>query len=156
MLEEKYPNPPLHLDSPVLAQIEALMPKVLMPTMNPVLMPRVPRNILNPPSAAYFLRTRAERFGMPLDEFEKSEKGGDMAWASAEPGFQKLAELLTKNPDGPFFLGATVSYADFIVVAYFHFFKVLGDDIFDRLMAVDPSFPALYDACAQWFKRNNH
>jgi len=103
VLEKLHPNSPLHLDSPILPKVEALVPKI-QGSLAPVLMPRVPRNILNSDSAEYFQRTRKERFGMPLDEFEKSEKGGEAAWKGADGPLKELAALLKEN-GGPFFMG---------------------------------------------------
>ena len=44
-------------------------------SMAPIVMPQIPRHILNGGSVKYFHETRTKRFGMPLDEFEKSKKG---------------------------------------------------------------------------------
>ena len=155
-LEQECPSPSLHLDSPILPKVEALM-KIITPTLFPVFLPRVPRDILNERSIYYFRKTREEKFGMPLDELEKSEKGGENAWESAAPPLSKLAELLKEN-GGPFFRGETVSYADFIVVGFFQCLKRLSydDDMFGRAMQIDPSFLVLYKACAEWLKRDDH
>ena len=45
-LEELQPSPSMRLDSPVLKEIEAIMPKIML-AIAPVMMPLVPRNILN-------------------------------------------------------------------------------------------------------------
>ena len=45
-LEQECPSPSLHLDSPILPKVEALM-KIITPTLSPVFLPRVPRDILN-------------------------------------------------------------------------------------------------------------
>jgi len=154
-LEERYPDPPLHLDSPILPKVEAIIPKLTSP-LAPINMPRVPRDILNPRSQEYFERTRAERFGMPLSEFEKSDKGGEVAWEGAAPHFKELADLLKEN-GGPYFMGSIPSYADFVVVSYFQFERRLGEeDIFGRIMKMDPSFPALYEACEEWLQRDSY
>lgn len=155
-LEKEFPSPPLHLDSPVLPKVEALMPKIMQP-LGPVYMPRVPRDLLNERSASYFSRTREARFGMPLDELERSEKGGETAWENASPHIRELADLLKEN-GGPFFMGKTVSYADFIVVGSLQFWKRLSydGDLFDRLMCIDHSFLKLYEACAEWLKRDDY
>jgi hypothetical protein len=42
--------------------------------MAPIVMPQIPRHILNGGSVKYFHETWTKRFGMPLDEFEKSKK----------------------------------------------------------------------------------
>lgn len=45
-LEELQPSPSMRLDSPVLKEIEGIMPKIMM-AIAPVMMPLVPRNLLN-------------------------------------------------------------------------------------------------------------
>lgn len=105
-LEQRHPSPPLHLDAEVLRQVEALMPKLMAPAA-PILMPRIPRDILNEPSAEYFRRTRAKRFGMDLDELEKSEKGGEAAWRELRAPMREVVDLLAKDKGGPFLLGKT-------------------------------------------------
>lgn len=104
VLEEKYPSPPLHLDSPIVKQVEGLVPECIIP-LRPVYIPRVPRSVLNPPSAEYFHRTRTEASGMDLSQLEK-EKGGDSAWKAAEPKWKELGALLEVE-EGPFFMGKT-------------------------------------------------
>jgi hypothetical protein len=79
------------------------MPQLMLP-LRPVIMPRIPRTILNPRSAEYFRKTRAKRFGMPLDEFEKSEEGGEKAWENVKPALEDVGTLL-KQTEGPFFMG---------------------------------------------------
>ena len=154
-LEEKHPDPPLHLDSLILPKVEAIIGKI-MPALGPIILPRVPRNILNERSKSYFEKTRAERCGMTLDELEKSGKGGEKAYDNAMPHLKELAELLNETK-GPFFMGETVSYADFVVVGFFQFVKRVGeDDVFPRIMQIDPSFPALYEASAEWLKRDSY
>lgn len=153
-LEKRFPTPSLHLDSPILPKIEAIMPKI-MPTISPIYIPRIPRNILNEKSVYYFTKSRSEKFGMSLDEYEKTEQGGDKAWQNAAPYLNEIANLLHEN-EGPFFMGNTVSYADFVIVGFFQFIKCIGGDAFSRLMQTDASFPALYEASAEWLKRDDH
>lgn len=155
-LEEEFPSPPLHLNSPILAKVEALMPKITAP-LSAISRPRTPRDLLNERSIYYFKKTREERLGMPLDEFEKSENGGEKAWEKATPHLTDLAELL-KQTGGPYFMGEIVSHADFVVVGFFQFLKRVSydDDVFDRAMQIDASFLALYQACTQWLKRDDH
>ncbi|KAL9108029.1 MAG: hypothetical protein Q9227_007135 [Pyrenula ochraceoflavens] len=105
-LEKRHPSPPLHLDSPLLPEVLAILPKAIAP-MVPVIMPLVPRVLLSPTSAEYFERTRAVRFGMPLEELEKSEKGGETAWKAASPHLTELGHVLKRNLDGPFVMGTT-------------------------------------------------
>jgi glutathione S-transferase len=152
-LEEKHPSPPLHLDSSVLPKVEAAVGKI-MPQMAPIIMPRIPRDILNDKSRGYFEETREKRFGMPLHVLEK-EKGGEQAWENATPALMEMASLLNETK-GLFFMGEEVSYADMVVAGFFRFIKRAGEDIFERVMKVDPSFPTLYEASGPWLERSKH
>jgi len=153
-LEKKHPSPSLHLDSPLLPQVEEVLGKVFMPLV-PVFLPRIPRLLLNEASVDYFQQTRAAVFGMTLDELEKSDQGGDTAWKNAGPPLKGMAELLNAT-EGPFLMGHTVSYADFHILGLFQAFKRVGDDVFERLMQMDPAFPKLYEASAEWLKRDDY
>lgn len=178
VLEKAHPSPSLHLDSPILKKVEELLPQCAT-ALGPALFPRIPRFVVNPPSAEYFERTRSAKFGMPLSQLEK-EKGGESAWQAAEPKWKELAALL-KAEGGPFFMGKTgrhiggfpiserklgravadqpsiVSYADLMVVGALHCFTLLGDDyIFQRLKDIDPAFSTLYDTSKAWLERDDH
>ena len=48
------------------------------------------------------------------------------------------------------------SYADFIVVGMLHFFKVLDEDIYGRVVKAGPDCGKLYEACKQWLERDDH
>ncbi|KAH6689779.1 hypothetical protein F5X68DRAFT_204266 [Plectosphaerella plurivora] len=158
-IEKRYPAPEwpsLHLDDPVVAQAKAH----LRPTagaLMPVILPQVPKVILSDYSAEYFQRTRAEHFGMPLDEWSAKEGGedGEKAWERSKPGFALVAEAL-REKEGPFYLGQTVSYADFVFVGFLHFLRrAVGDKEFERLREW-PEVMALYDACSKWLERADH
>jgi len=105
-LERLHPSPPLHLDSPLLPKVQQLVMQVMV-SLRGVVMPKIPRNLLNPPSAEYFDRTRSAKFGMSLPQLEK-EIGGDGAWGGAEPAIKELGAML-RAEGGPFVLGKTVS-----------------------------------------------
>ena len=102
-LEKLHPSPPLHLDSPLLPKVEALIPRLMLP-LRPVIMPRIPRTILNERSVEYFREVRAQRFGMPLDDLEKSDDGGEKAWENVKPALEEVASRL-KETEGRFFMG---------------------------------------------------
>lgn len=44
-LERDQPNPSMHLDAPVLSDVETIISKV-MPALAPLMMPKIPRNVL--------------------------------------------------------------------------------------------------------------
>jgi hypothetical protein len=169
-LERRYPNPPLHLDSPMVSQVKESLMNVFTPAFG-IILPLVPRNILSPKSAEYYVRTREAKFGTTFEEYER-EKGGDPAWESAKPGIKHLADLLNKE-EGPFFLGktgtclrdvdggeifsdnASVSYADFIFISFLHFIKRVDEDVFARFVSHDAAFLAIYEATRPWLQKRD-
>ena len=169
-LEKQHPQPSMHLDSPVIADVEEAIFKVMMPLI-PVLRPQIPRNLLNPRSVEYFERTRAARFGMPLSELEKV-KGGEPAWQAAEQPIKDMAALL-KRQGGPYILGKTresscspstdrftdtsafaASYADFMVVSMLEFVRRINEKDFDRMVGVDAAFKEQFKACEKWLAKD--
>ena len=151
-LEKRYPNKSVHLDSPYVDKVGKLIPGI-MGTLTGVCMPLVPRTILNPRSAKYFEETRAVKFGMPLSQLEK-EKGGESAWEEAKPVIQEAGKLLKEN-DGPFFLGKEVSYADCMILGILQFAKQLGGGIFEKMVDIEPALAQMYEASAEWLKRDD-
>ena len=152
-LETLYPSPSLHMDSPLLLEVEALIPKAMMLTLRGVMMPKIPRTLLNPPSAKYFEETREKRFGCSLGELEK-KTSEDEAFKAAEPGIHDLGSLLEKN-SGPFFLGTNVSYADLVVVGALQFLKSIEERLFERMVGVEPCLKQLYDASRDYLERDS-
>ena len=61
-LEKEHPSPSLHLDSPYLKKVMDTLPKAA-GVLRPIFVPRAPRMILNPRSAAYFKETREKGVG---------------------------------------------------------------------------------------------
>ena len=147
------PDPPLHLDAPELKEVEALIPKLMM-ALRPEVMPNIPRNLLKSPSAEYFERTRAERFGKTLGRLER-EDGGEICWTAVEPAAKELGTIL-KAQGGPFVLGKTVSYADFVILGLLQFIKRINEDFYKRAISIEPSLGTLYDASTKWLERDDH
>ncbi|KAH9213322.1 putative glutathione S-transferase [Leptodontidium sp. 2 PMI_412] len=152
-LEKDYPSPSLYLDSPILEEVYPAIGKIAMP-LRAVWLPRVPVNLLNERSSEYFHRTREQGIGKPLTQFMK-EEGGEEAWVEALPAIKALGELVKKN-GGPYVMGKTPSYADFVVVGFLQFFKVIEEDMYQRLIKVDPALGEVYDACKPWLERDGH
>ncbi|KAL8924235.1 MAG: hypothetical protein Q9208_004199 [Pyrenodesmia sp. 3 TL-2023] len=142
-LEERYPDPPLHIDAPQVAQIEGLLPKMLGP-MRGITMPKIPRALLNQESAAFFNETRAQRFGMSLEQLER-EKGGEAQWEEAGPVIREIGEMLRENDGGPFVRGKEVSYADFYLVGLLVFFERLGEGVLERFVGIEPALGRLWE-----------
>ena len=103
-LERLHPSPSLHLDSPVLPKVEELSGQLIRPLIG-VIMPKVPKNLLNQESLDYWHDTRSKAFGMPMDQLEK-EKGGEDAWENVKPAMKEAGDIL-KAEGGPFVLGKT-------------------------------------------------
>lgn len=149
-LEKDHPTPSLNINSPFLAEVEAAIPKLAGATLG-IWMPNVPDNLLNRSSAEYFYRTRAERFRRPLPQIAK-DSGGEEAWMEALAPVKALGEILSRN-GGPFVLGKEASYADFIIIGWLHFQKLIDEEIYTRLVKIEPRLGQLYDAAEVWMER---
>lgn len=152
-LEHRYPSPSLRLDSPVLKKVEGLITRLREPLVG-VFIPKVPAGLLNPPSAEYFERTRAERFGKSLSEMGR-DSDKEKAWAQFEPLLKEMGDIL-KAEGGPFALGKTVSYTDFVIVSLLQYSKRVDEAIYERAVAIEPSLRIVYDASKQWLERDDH
>jgi glutathione S-transferase len=95
----------------------------------PFLVPALP-SILNPGATLeYFHRTRLELFsGRPSQDFApKGEEARTEAWEKVEAAFDLLSGWLSKS-SGPYFMGETVTFADFAFLGYLYMMKdVLGE-----------------------------
>lgn len=152
-LEKRYPSPSLHLDDPVTIKIRDQISSILGPVFTQLL-PIVP-TILPERSQEYFYRTREADFGKSLAEVHKEAiANAEEGWKKAEGPLREVADLLKKH-GGPFFLGETASYADFIFVAALHFVKRLSEDAFQRMIAIDPAISKVYEASRQWTTKDN-
>jgi glutathione S-transferase len=91
---------------------------------------------------------------MQLDELEKSEKGGETAWANAREPLQEVARLLKKE-EGPFFLSSGISYADFVIAGFWRFLERADNKVLDRALSQDEVFGEHYKACSPWLERDS-
>ena len=150
-LEKRYPSPSLHLDDPITVKIRDL----ISPILNPVIMqflPYVPDH-LPERSRGWFYESRNAAFGKPIQEVHKEAlANADEGWKQCYEVLKQAADLLKKQ-DGPFFLGQTVSYADFIFTSMLFFVKLLDESAFDKMVSQDPAFSKLYEATSQWFTK---
>ncbi|RYN35847.1 hypothetical protein AA0112_g4820 [Alternaria arborescens] len=151
-LEKQHPSPSLHFDDPIVVKIRDLQPNLMGP-LRSLIIPRVPVAFLNKPSADYFYKTRQELFGKPLEQVEK-DANAEECWEKAKAPAKEMGDLLRKS-GGPYFLGQTVSYADFILVSMMHFIKRVSEDHFKKLMSLDDAFPKLFEASKQWLERED-
>ncbi|KFY02776.1 hypothetical protein O988_01925 [Pseudogymnoascus sp. VKM F-3808] len=156
-LEELYPEPSLHLDSPIMSRIYGIQGKHIMPVYG-LWIPLVSANILNPRSKEYYDRTREADEGMTLPELlAKTEAREEEAWESARTGLRELGGLLEENAEGPFFMGSVAGYADLVVLSWLEFYKRIDKErLFDKVVTMEPSLGRLYEAGKQWLERNDH
>ncbi|KAF3000214.1 hypothetical protein E8E13_007113 [Curvularia kusanoi] len=153
-LEKRYPEPSLHLDDPVTIKIRDMISTEILGPIFLQFLPYVP-TILPERSQEYFYKTRTAAFGKPISEVHKEAlANGEEGWKKTEEALAEVVDLLKKH-DGPFFLGQTVSYADFIFTSMLYFVKRLDQGTFDRMVSYDPAFSKLFEASSQWFAKDN-
>lgn len=155
-LETLYPEPSLPMNLDLLKRMGSTQAKALGP-LSAVIIPRVRRNVLCEPSEAWFKQDRERRFGMPEEQYER-EHGGEGAWKSAKDGQQLLASFLKeqKQDEGPFILGSTVCYVDFVLVGRLEFADAVGDEVYERFVSGVDGLRELHQACKPWFERSDH
>ena len=152
-LEKRHPSPSMHLDSSIIAEVEAAWLKFFT-AIRGVFMPKIPQNLLNPTSATYFEETRAKRFGMPLSELGRTS-GGESAWQAAEPALKELGDILKRN-GGPFTLGETVGFADMILIGGLASTRKVGGGVYDRTVLIEPTLQKLYEASKDLVDRDSY
>lgn len=147
----------MHLDSPVVKKVEDISGGAIR-NMIFILLPKVPRTLLNEESQEHYYSGREKRFGAPLLELEK-KKGGEEAWQAAKEPLMEVAAML-KEHGGPFFMGETFSYADCYLAGYLQFMRRLdeGGDygIYERVCAHDEAYQKFYEACKPYLERDDH
>ncbi|KAL8663141.1 MAG: hypothetical protein Q9168_008142 [Polycauliona sp. 1 TL-2023] len=142
-LEAKYPDRPLHFDASQVAKAEDLWGQMFK-GLRGILGPKVMENILTKAGQEYISK-KSQLEGAPV---------GDEAWEGVRPLLEGMGALL-KEKDGPFIMGDTVSYADFVLVSGLHFAKRADEDVFQRWVKMEPACGKLYDASKQWFERDD-
>jgi glutathione S-transferase len=128
-----------------------------MSELSPLYVPGVATQILGEGSLEYFYTTRLEDFdGVPLDEVRKQQ--GEGAFERSEPFAREITALLTESSSGPYFLGDTVSYTDFMWAANLLFFKRLGNEVYQEVLRItgDPDAHIRFmDALSPWTERDD-
>lgn len=157
-IEKKHPSPPVHLDSPAVRKVEALVVNAIGP-MYPMLMYKVSQVILTEKSYDFWVGQYTRKFGMTLDEYER-QFGGEKSWAEALPAITELTALLKERQvEGPLFLGNEISYADFVWAGALMFVKRVDERIFQELLdrtGARDAHERHFEACAPWLKRNDY
>lgn len=144
----------LHLDNPAADEAAAAV-GAIWKSLFPLVVPQIPQTLLNPRSAEYFETTRAERFGMSLAELERTGDHRAM-WREAQSGMEQVKDLLTRDQAGPFVLGASPSWADFVIVGALQCFRRADEKVFERVVGFHDSFGGLYRACGTWLERDDY
>jgi len=158
VIEKEHPEPSLHLDSPLLAKIEELVPKLNEPLRN-YWMPLVATKLLSERSTEYFLAVKLKKVGKTVEQMREEFGDGEAVWAKVLPTISELGDLLESN-GGPFLMGETPSYADFMVVSVLQYYKTVDEALFLKVVGGpgDTQTPLrrLYDASKPWVARNDH
>ncbi|KAH8164705.1 hypothetical protein CIB48_g3546 [Xylaria polymorpha] len=157
-IEKDHPSPSLHLDSPLREKVEGHL-ITGREALKPIYAPNVVRRLLKECNHAYWHETRSKAIGMPLDQFEKEHGGDGKPYKAAAPHFQAVTAILKEDPSGPFFMGSTVSYTDFIWAGFLIFCRRIGDDMFQSVLEATGDGAVhlkLLGALERWSTRDDH
>jgi glutathione S-transferase len=134
-----------------------------------LILPKI-ASILDPRGREYFIRTRSQMFGRPLDQvYPPTKDQQEAVWKKMEKKLLDLIRVLKPPPstgpdrpsfashqednddEGPFFLGSTPSYADIIVVSFLTWWARGNPPLFDRMCALgDGELGRLWDGAKGW------
>ncbi|KAI0970652.1 putative glutathione S-transferase [Xylaria arbuscula] len=157
-IEKIHPSPSLHLDSPLREKVETLLAEGR-EYLKPIYVPQVVKRLLKECNHEYWHETRSKVVGMPLDQFEREYGSDDKPYKGAAPHFQAVTAILKEDARGPFFMGSTVSYTDFIWAGFFIFCRRIGDDVFRSVLEATGDAEAhlkLLEALEPWSARDDH
>lgn len=156
-LEKEQPEPSLHLESPYVAKVQDIMPKIMV-NLVPIVVWQVPKSLLNDASQAYWRETREKRAGMTLEQAEKDHSGVDV-WKKAASEIKQVTAWLKEN-DGPFFLGSDPSFADFQWAGFLLFWQRVSSEQYAHFKTVVGSdfkvHEALLEAVKPWSERDSY
>lgn len=153
-IEQEHPEPPASLNTSVQLRFREILIS-FMGQLTPIYVPGVPQRILSSDSFDFFITSRQEDVGMPLDEYEKQHGPG--AFERAEPFAREITALLNETSSGPYFLGDTISYTDFMWAGILLFFECLGHDMYQEVLKRSGDAEAhtkFLDALATWTERD--
>ncbi|KAI1384198.1 putative glutathione S-transferase [Hypoxylon trugodes] len=156
VLESRYPEKKLFLDSQYVPKVASVFPEIF-GAAGVNYLPLIFKRIISPGSEAHFRTTREAAVGMTLEEFSKL--GGEGVWKKAAPGLEKVTALLKENPEGPFFEGSNVTYADFIWAGFLIMTQRIGEDILGEFLKHTGDGDVhlkLLEAVKPWAERDDH
>nr|AWK67868.1 glutathione transferase-like protein [Sparassis latifolia] len=130
-LDKAYPDTPVLIPSGTCALHAAFQEVFLMTVqrrMQPLMLPPT-NNILNPPSEAYFRRTRESKFGK-LEDWSPPGPIREKHQEDLRVELTKVAVWMASDGEGkPFFMGDTIHYADITIAGWLVWMKkVLGPE----------------------------
>lgn len=156
-IEQKSPEPKLDLAPELQAKVMPVLGQALPPMLG-IFYPRIQREVLIPETVEQWTAKKEAMFGMSFAQFE-AEKGGETAWKAAQPGHQKLKEVLKeiKQDDGPFVRGKEVCYVDFILGGLMVSLKRLGEDLYERMVREVPALGEIYEEIERrgWIEKDD-
>jgi glutathione S-transferase len=131
-LEETYPDTPSifpHGTRSLQHAFQSSFEQSLALTL-PFTLPSIYPKIGTQRSEEYFRRTKKLVFGLTLEEMVPVGAERAVQWAKFRDGMSKVDECLAKTDSkGPFVMGNTISWADFVISSFLLFFKnVWGED----------------------------
>ena len=157
-IEAKYPEPPAQVASPYSEKMESTVASITFPMFG-LLINQVPRRLLNPRSAEYWDKDRAEMVGMPSCGTFEEAKGGQGAIDAGKEGLEKITAMYKENAAGPLLTGKKPIYADFIWVSFLIFLERSNPDWFPKLLEATGDaelHKAVMTACTPYMTRNGH
>ena len=148
-LEEAYPSakPLFHGNSKPLARAVlslCTMTSALYGAM-PLLMPKI-IDQLDDEGGKYFKRTREAVWGTINHGIYNDGKRIEGIWKGLSPTLVTLEAMVT-DVDGPFLLGADLTYADIVLYSRLSFWEVINKPMLDRAWKIAPKLEPWYDAC---------
>ncbi|KAI1424346.1 putative glutathione S-transferase [Xylaria sp. FL1777] len=132
-IEKDYPSPSLHLDSPLRERVEGHL-FIGREALRPVSSMKIINRLLKEQNHEYWYETRSKAAGMPLEQFEKEYGQDGKSYKEAAPHFQAVTAILKEDASGPFFMGSTLSYTDFVWAGFLLFCRRIGDDVFQSVL----------------------
>lgn len=155
-LEQLHPEPSLRLNPALEKEYGEISSKVIFPCASMLF--RGVNDKINPDSSTdWFRKDREGRLGGTLEQLDE-KNGGEVGWKNAQPGLKRFEALLKdhKEDSGPFVLGSKVSYVDLMAVGIVEFYRRIGEDLYERLIAEVQGLKELEEACKPYFKRDDH